>query len=189
MRRILSIIAIALFTFTVGAFAQQNNHFQFKGIPIDGSLTNFGRELAKQGFVEVANNTYKGKFLRNEAIVALVGDDDNMIWRVAAIMPSTDTWSILESSYNGYVELYTQKYGKPSKSGKNFLDYTGNGSALKMIAIDKGECNYYAIWNLPQGSIEVRIVKGSKYLEGTVRIIYTDKANKEDVRKSDLSEI
>ena len=189
MKRILSIIAIALFTFTIGAFAQQNNHFQFKGIPIDGSLTNFGRELAKQGFVEVANNTYKGKFLRNEAIVALVGDDDNMIWRVAAIMPSTDTWSILESSYNSYVELYTEKYGKPSKSENIFSTYTGNDAGLRMHAINDGECNYYAIWNLPQGSIEVRIVKGSKYLEGTVRIIYTDKANKEDVRKSDLSEI
>ena len=58
-----------------------------------------------------------------------------------------------------------------------------------MHAINDGECNYYAIWNLPQGSIEVRIVKGSKYREGTVRIVYTDKANKEDVRKSDLSEI
>ena len=58
-----------------------------------------------------------------------------------------------------------------------------------MMAIDDGECNYSAIWSLPQGSIEVSIVKGSEYCEGTIRIVYTDNANKEDVRKSDLNEI
>lgn len=188
MKRIFSLI-IAMMLFVSGISAQDAKHFTFKGIPIDGSITEFGKSLVADGFMKINNNTYKGRFLRNEALVALVGDDDNMIWRVAAIMPSTDTWSILESSFDGYVNLYTEKYGKPSKLNKNFTGYTGDNSDLKMMAIDKGECNYSAIWNLPQGSIEVSIVKGSEYREGTIRIVYTDNANKDDVRKSDLNEI
>lgn len=189
MKKLILLTISALFTFMTTIQAQQSEHFQFKGIPIDGSLTKFGNSLVAEGFTKINNNTYKGKFLRNEAIVALVGDDDNMIWRVAAIMPSTDTWSILESSFDGYVNLYTEKYGKPSVLNKGFAGYTGTSASLKMSAVGDGECEYYAIWNLKQGSIDVRIVKGSKYNEGTIRIVYTDNANKEDVRKSDLDEI
>lgn len=188
MKRIFSLI-IAMMLFVCGISAQDAKHFTFKGIPIDGSITEFGKSLVADGFVKINNNTYKGRFLRNEALVALVGDDDNMIWRVAAIMPFTDTWSILESSFNGYVGLYSEKYGKPSTLTKSFNKNVYNDSTLKMHAVNDGECNYSAIWNLPQGSIEVSIVKGSKYREGTIRIVYTDNANKDDVRKSDLNEI
>lgn len=189
MRKYILLTIATLFAFVTTIQAQDSDHFHFKGIPIDGSLSNFGSSLVSQGFTKINNNTYKGKFLRNEAIVALVGDDDNMIWRVAAVMPSTDTWSILESSFNGYVDLYTEKYGAPTKLNKSFAGYTGNSASSKMSAIYYGECEYYAIWNLKQGSIEVRIVKGSDSFEGTIRIVYTDNANKEDVRKSDLDEI
>lgn len=188
MKKILSLL-IAMMFIAGGISAQETEHFKFKGIPIDGTLAEFGKNLVAEGFVKVGNNAYKGKFLRNEALVALVGDDNNMIWRVAAVMPSTDTWSILESSFDGYVSLYSEKYGKPSKLSKSFANYTGDDSGLNMLAVNDGECNYFAIWTLPQGTIEVRIVKGSKYLEGTIRIVYTDNANKDEVRKSDLSEI
>lgn len=189
MRKYILLTLASLFAFIGSIKAQDSDHFHFKGIPIDGSLSKFGSSLVSQGFTKINNNTYKGKFLRNEAIVALVGDDDNMIWRVAAVMPSTDTWSILESSFNGYVDLYTEKYGTPTKLNKSFAGYTGNSASIKMSAIYDGECEYYAIWNLKQGTIEVRIVKSSTYKEGSIRIVYTDNANKEDVRKSDLDEI
>lgn len=169
--------------------AQQSEHFNFKGIPIDGSLSAFGNKLVAEGFTKVGTNAYRGKFLRNECLIALVGDDDNMIWRVAAIFPATDTWSVLESSFNGYVDLYSEKYGRPTTLKKEFAGYASDYGPAKMMSVTNGECNYYAIWNLPQGSIEVRIVKADKYDEGTIRIVYTDNANKDNVRKSDLEEI
>lgn len=185
-----------LFTLFIATFlalgtlsAQQADHFTFKGIPIDGSLSAFGNQLVAEGFTKVGTNTYRGKFLRNECLIALVGDDDNMIWRVAAIFPASDTWSVLESSFNGYVDLYSEKYGRPTTIKKEFNTYIGDHPALKMNAIDNGECNYFAIWKLPQGTIEVRIVKTDEYMEGAIRIVYTDNANKESVRKSDLEEI
>lgn len=185
-----------LFTLFIATFltlgtlsAQQADHFTFKGIPIDGSLSAFGNQLVAEGFTKVGTNAYRGKFLRNECLIALVGDDDNMIWRVAAIFPASDTWSVLESSFNGYVDLYSEKYGRPTTIKKEFNTYTGDNPGLKMHAIDDGECNYFAVWNLPQGSIEVRIVKTNKYKEGAIRVVYTDNANKDSVRKSDLEEI
>lgn len=185
-----------LFTLFIATFlalgtlsAQQADHFTFKGIPIDGSLSAFGNQLVAEGFTKVGTNAYRGKFLRNECLIALVGDDDNMIWRVAAIFPASDTWSVLESSFNGYVDLYSEKYGRPTTIKKEFNTYTGDNPGLKMLAVNDGECNYFAVWNLPQGSIEVRIVKTNKYKEGAIRVVYTDNANKDSVRKSDLEEI
>lgn len=188
MKRLITLLIASIFA--VGTIsAQQADHFTFKGIPIDGSLSAFGNQLVVEGFTKVGTNAYRGKFLRNECLIALVGDDDNMIWRVAAIFPATDTWSVLESSFNGYVDLYSEKYGRPTTIKKEFSTYIGDDPWFKMNAINNGECNYFAVWKLPQGSIEVRIVKTEKYLNGAIRIVYTDNANKESVRKSDLEEI
>lgn len=188
MKRLFALFIASIFA--VGTIsAQQADHFTFKGIPIDGSLSAFGNQLVAEGFTKVGTNAYRGKFLRNECLIALVGDDDNMIWRVAAIFPATDTWSVLESSFNGYVDLYSEKYGRPTTIKKEFTGYTSDYGPAKMLSITNGECNYFAVWNLPQGTIEVRMVKTEKIAEGAIRIVYTDNANKESVRKSDLEEI
>lgn len=168
--------------------AQESTHFSFKQIPIDGPTTAFGQQLVAQGFQKVGNNAYRGSFLRNDCLVALVSDEDNMIWRVAAIFPATDMWNTLESSFNGYIDLYSEKYGKPSATEREFLGYAPD-NYFKMRCLENGECNYFALWNLPQGSIEIRIVKGNDDKEGAVRIVYTDNANKESVRKADLEDI
>ena len=184
---------LILVIFLIGSIsfanAQNSDHFTFKGIPINGSVSNFGNQLVADGFTKIATNTYRGKFLRNDSVVTLVGDDNNMIWRVAAIMANTDTWSTLEASFDNYVNLYCEKYGAPANLSKEFTTYTGDDSGLKMYALDDGECQYYAIWNLAQGSIEVRIVKGNKYNTGCIRVVYTDNVNKEMVHPTDLDEI
>lgn len=188
MKKLLILIVLLIGSISF-ANAQNSDHFTFKGIPINGSVSNFGNQLVADGFTKIATNTYRGKFLRNDSVVTLVGDDNNMVWRVAAIMANTDTWNTLEASFNNYVNLYSEKYGTPANLSKKFTTYTGDHSGLKMDALDDGECQYYAIWNLPQGSIEVRIVKGNKYDTGCIRVVYTDNVNKEKVHQSDLDEI
>ena len=182
-------IIFATFVAISATYAQDTEYFQFKGIPINGSISNFGKQLEAEGFTKINANSYRGKFLRTDSVVTIVGDDDNMVWRVAAFLATTDTWSTLESAFNNYVNLYKEKYGTPHASSKKFTSYTGDHSGLKMSAIMDGECDYSATWNLPQGSIEVRIVEGSEYKTGCIRIIYTDNANKNKVHQSDLDEI
>ena len=188
MKKLLILIVLLIGSISF-ANAQNSDHFTFKGIPINGSVSNFGNQLVADGFTKIATNTYRGKFLRNDSVVTLVGDDNNMVWRVAAIMANTDTWNTLEASFNHYVNLYSEKYGAPASLSKKFTSYSGNDSSVKMWKLNDGECQYYAIWNLPQGSIEVRIVKGNKYDAGCIRVVYTDNVNKEKVHQSDLDEI
>lgn len=188
MKRLLIFITLSIFSIC-NTIAQDTDHFTFKGIPIDGSVNNFAQQLVSDGYYKVNNNTYRGKFLRNDCAVTIVADDDNMVWRVAATFASIDTWNDLENSFDSYVSLYSEKYGKPKKHFKEFSTYTGSDSLLKMIAIDGGNCKYTAYWELPQGSIEVKIVEGNRYNTGCIRIIYTDSSNKSAVHKSDLDEI
>ena len=188
MKKLLIIIALCFTSITI-ACAQDSEHFKFKGIPINGNISNFGSQLVAEGFTKVSDNKYRGKFLRNDSVVAIVGDDNNMIWRVAVFMATIDTWNDLESSFNGYIELYGEKYGAPNSTSKKFSSYTGDDSWLKMDALHDGECFYNATWNLPQGSIEIRIVEGTRSSTGRICIVYTDGANKTKVHQSDLDEI
>lgn len=188
MKRLIIMVVFAMLAIGTTT-AQENGHFTFKGIAIDGPVSEFGQQLVADGFVKMNANTYRGKFLRQNCVVSLVADEDYQVWRVAALLPQTETWSTLETSFNGYIDLYTEKYGRPATIKKEFNTYTGDHPGLKMSAVDDGECNYFAVWNLPQGSIEVKIVKGSEYKTGAIRIVYTDNANKDAVRKADLADI
>jgi hypothetical protein len=188
MKRLFIFITFTIFSIC-DTLAQEAEHFTFKGIPIDGSVSNFAEQLVSDGYSKVNSNTYRGKFLRNDCAVTIVADDDNMVWRIAATFASIDTWNDLESSFNSYVSLYSEKYGKPKSLFKEFSTRTGDSTYRKMIAIDEGNCKYTAYWELPQGSIEVKIVEGNRYDTGSIRIIYTDSSNKSAVHKSDLDEI
>lgn len=188
MKRLITMVVFAMLAIGTTT-AQENGHFTFKGIAIDGPVSEFGQQLVADGFVKMNANTYRGKFLRQNCVVSLVADEDYQVWRVAALLPQTETWSTLETSFNGYIDLYTEKYGKPKSISRSFSTYTGNDSWVKMNALTNGECNYIGLWSLPYGSIEVKMVKGSEYHTGAIRIVYTDNANKDAVRKADLADI
>lgn len=188
MKRLITMVVFAMLAIGTTT-AQENGHFTFKGIAIDGPVSEFGQQLVADGFVKMNANTYRGKFLRQNCVVSLVADEDYQVWRVAALLPQTETWSTLETSFNGYIDLYTEKYGKPKSISRSFSSYSGDNSWLKMDALSKGECNYIGLWSLPYGSIEVKMVKGSDYQTGAIRIVYTDNANKDAVRKADLADI
>ena len=190
MKRLLLIVSLLICC--VGLSSAQDDHFKFKGIPISGSIEEFGRKLVADGFCKVAVNTYKGKFLRGDSIVMPVGSDDGMIWRVAAVFGAVEAWSTLSASFDGYVDLYTEKYGRPTKIVRAFTgmyDNTAVRFGHQMSAVYHDACNYIASWELPHGSIVVKIIKGDKFDSGCIMIVYTDNANKTVVRKADLDEI
>jgi len=175
------------------SLAQEVEHLKFKGIPIEGSIDDFGKKLVAEGFSRVAQNAYKGKFMRSDCTVVLVAADDGMIWRVAIAFGDVKTWSTLRSSFDGYIDLYAEKYGRPTKTTKIFTGYYAdliqNSADMAMLAIGNDACNYNAYWKLKQGSIDMRIVKGKSYNSGAIMIIYTDDINKTVVRSADLDEI
>lgn len=192
MKRLLLSIVFALCAIGLSS-AQEPEHLKFKGIPIEGSIDDFGRKLVAEGFSQIAKNAYKGKFMRSDCTVVLVAADNGMIWRVAIAFGDVKTWSTLRSSFEGYVDLYKEKYGQPTKITKTFTGYYADlvrsNPNVAMSAIDDDACNYNAYWKLKQGSIDMSIVKGKSYRSGAIIITYTDDTNKAVVRSADLDEI
>lgn len=173
--------------------AQETEHLKFKGIPIEGSVDDFGKKLVAGGFSQIAKNAYRGKFMRSDCTVVLIAADNGMIWRVAIAFGDVKTWSTLRSAFDGYIDLYKEKYGAPAKVTKtftgNYVDLVRNSPDWAMYAIGEDACNYNAYWKLKQGLIDMRIVKGKSYGRGSIMITYTDDTNKAVVRSADLDEI
>lgn len=192
MKRLLLLVVLAV-CMAGTSLAQEAEHLKFKGIPIEGSVDDFGKKLVAEGFSQVAKNAYRGKFMRSDCTVVLIAADNGMIWRVAIAFGDVKTWSTLRSSFDGYIDLYKEKYGAPTKVTKTFTGHYANSVQsspdMAMYAIYNDACNYNAYWKLKQGSIDMSIVKGKSIKSGVIVITYTDDANKAVVRSADLDEI
>ena len=104
----------------------QNEHLEFKGVPIDGNIDYFVSELKKQGFEELhrldAGVIMTGKFTGKDAnIYILPSAKTRTVWKVSAQFGKDESWQDLKSYYFEYVKLYASKYGEPSSHYEPFL--------------------------------------------------------------------
>lgn len=150
--------------------AQETEHLKFKGIPIEGSVDSFGRELVTEGFSKEEKSVYKGIFMGRESYVFLNSQTDNQIRAVGVIFNECDTWKKLKSDYVWCVDMYTEKYGDPLSETRTFSGYKNEDNGLAMYAVKDDECNYRAIWIVPNGMISITISPMARvfisYLDG-----------------------
>ena len=103
----------------------------FKGIPITGSLTEFGNELVNAGFKKTLEGPYTGDFAGYSGCkVTPVGN--NPVQEVRVDFPVISDWDSLEKAYDSLQASLTQKYGVEPKTSKN---------------------NNLAVYDLPNGTI------------------------------------
>lgn len=96
-------------------------HLSFKGIPIEGSMTEFCQKLKTKGFTSIGqeNNIslFTGDFTGSEATVGVTATDDGKnVFAVVVLFEPSGEWNTLVNTYDYYKDLYTRKYGKPSIS-------------------------------------------------------------------------
>lgn len=108
---------LVLCCYAICSLAQE--HLSFKGIPIEGSMTEFCQKLKDKGFTQVGrdNNvpSFIGDFTGRQATVGVgATDDGNIVHSVIVIFDECFEWNALVNTYNYYKELYTRKYGNPS---------------------------------------------------------------------------
>lgn len=179
---------------TLGIFAQE--HLSFKGIPIEGSITEFCKKLESKGFKKLGfeNNKmiFEGDFTGRQATVGVATTDDGYsVYSVAVFFKPSEQWNNLVGTYNYYKSLYTRKYGEPSSCvEKNPARHKEN--FFLMHELSQGTVTYRSIWHVTGGSIELSIEKtvGYSYSDvGMVFIKYCDSQNIEDKIQRDLEDI
>lgn len=192
MRKLIVSFAIMLITLT--SYAQSGSeHLTFKGIPIEGSMTEFCQKLEKQGFTSIGSNNkvalFKGQFTgRNATIGVSATDDGKNVFTVAVFFDPSGEWNVLVNTYGYYKDLYTLKYSTPTISKEKNPAISNSNTAL-MGEVHSGTVVWGSLWEVTGGEIELSIDKTSGFYEGVVVIRYRDTQNLKTKIQKDLDDI
>ena len=192
MRKLTALFAFMVIALT--SYAQSNSeHLSFKGIPIEGSMSEFCQKLEAKGLTSIGieNNIalFTGDFTgRNATIGVSATDDGESVFGVVVLFDPSEEWNTLVNIYNYYKDLYTRKYGKPTISKENNPARADSNIAL-MAEVYQGTVVWTSAWEVTGGDIELSIGKSSGVYEGMVVIRYRDSQNLETKIQKDLEEI
>lgn len=169
------------------------DHLTFRGIPIEGSMTDFCQKLKAKGFTQVGKDRnitlFNGDFTGRQATIGVgASDDSKNVFSVVVLFDPSGEWNNLISTYDYYKELYTRKYGEPKISKETNPSHSDSNTAL-MAEVHEGTVVYVSAWTVPGGNIQLSIEKSSGVYEGMVMIRYQDSQNVEAKIKRDLEEI
>lgn len=189
MRKFL--VTITLLFAVINIMAQE--HLSFKGIPIEGSMTEFCQKLKAKGFISIGreNNItmFSGDFTGRKATVGVTATDDGKnVFAVVVLFEPSGEWNTLVNTYNYYKDLYTRKYGKPTISKENNPAHSDSNTAL-MAEVHEGTVVYGCAWEVTGGDIQLSIEKTTGFYEGMVMIRYRDSQNVETKIQKDLEDI
>ena len=162
MKKILFVIAFVFIA--LGASAQESSeHLKFKGIPIDGPVSEFSSKLVEKGFTKIFNNdnmiVVVGDFAGYSGCMLLLTEtkDTHEMYSVAVIPSFDKTWGELESKYNNLKRMLSTKYPKILISTENFKGHTPSSEIGKFYAVENGECDYKTMFAADGGNIVLGI--------------------------------
>lgn len=174
MKNVLLFIICSLFFCNLSA---QEKHMEFKGIPINGTLSTFVQKMKVKGYKTVYTQdnavVMEGEFIGKKAdIYILATPKTKIVWKVGVNLEKEISWSSLKSEYNKIKESYMNKYGKPLHSFERFDEpyYEGDGYELQALKMEK--CTYTSYFETPEGIISVGM--GTS---GCISIGYEDGTN------------
>lgn len=184
------LVTITLIFAVTNILAQE--HLSFKGIPLEGSVTEFCRKLKTKGFTQVGrdNNVtmFTGDFTGRKAIVGVgATDDGKSVHSVIVAFDESKEWNVLVNTYDYYKDLYTRKYSEPSVC-QEYNPSDSNSNISLMYELGEGTVTYASAWNITGGTIELSIEKAG-FSGGIVVIRYRDAQNVEAKIQKDLEDI
>ncbi|MBQ3187996.1 MAG: hypothetical protein IJB60_00990 [Bacteroidaceae bacterium] len=192
MKKLLVSFAFVLIALT--SYAQSSSeHLTFKGIPIEGSMTEFCKKLKSKGFTSVGSENNVALFVgdftgRNATIGVTATDDGRSVFAVVVFFEPIGEWNTLVNTYDYYKDLYTRKYGDPKFSKEKNPAHSDSNIAL-MQEVHQGTVVWGSAWEVTGGDIELSIEKASGVYKGMVIIRYRDSKNVETKIQKDLEEI
>lgn len=174
--------------------AQQ--HLTFKGVPIDGTLQNYVDAMKQAGFhyegtTDDGTALLSGDFAgyKNCYIGISTLSNCDVVSQIAVLFPSNSTWSALLSDYEHLKEMMTKKYGRPKECQERFTGYVGDSGDLRLLALSKGEYEWFTKYETDLGTIVLTIGEGTEYSTGSAVLVYRDALNAEKVSNSAIDDL
>jgi hypothetical protein len=190
MKKII-ILGIVAFTSMISfAQNQSSQHLSFKGVPIDGTLSQYVAKMKQSGFTMLGTEDgiaiLEGDFAGYKGCTIGVGTlkGKDLVSKITVIFPKRNTWSTLYGNYASLKKMLTEKYGEPTESVEEFQSKYVNDDRNKMYAVKMDRCKYYAIYETEKGSIELSINH-----ESYVVLSYFDKINGDIIKAKALDDL
>lgn len=189
MKKILATLVAGILAISLFA---QDSHLKFKGVPIDGSLTEFVNKMKSAGFTHIGTEdgiaALQGDFAgyKNCTVAVFTVKPLNVVSMIGVIFDSKNEWADLESDYDFFKEMLTEKYGKPALVVEEF-EHSPQDNNDKYYELTMNRCTWASVFETSLGEIELSIEYQS--FDSHVVLRYRDKINTEKVRKQALEDL
>ncbi|MGN0028936.1 MAG: hypothetical protein ACI35Q_04295 [Marinilabiliaceae bacterium] len=174
-----------------------SDHLCFKGVPIDGSLTAFVRNMKAKGFaIESSADGYAvlvGDFAGFKECVVGVStlDGQDLVAGISVRFPSRDKWGELFDDYTALKDLLTEKYGKPASCVEKFardIHIGGLSDYDKKLKLELDKCTYETVFRPANGTVTLKLDHHS-VTKCFVRLTYADRQNSASVRQRAIDDL
>ena len=179
----------------LSSFAQTTEHLKFKGVPIDGTLSEYVLKMKQAGFQLIETDdgvaVLEGEFAGYRGCLIAVSTlkSVNVVNTIGVIFPAREDWSSLEGNYEHLKSMLTTKYGEPADVVEKFQGYsTPRDNNAKIYELLMDRCTWYTIFETENGDIQLSLEKGD-YGEYFVLLKYYDKINTEAVRSAAMEDL
>ncbi|MBR2637682.1 MAG: hypothetical protein IKD40_02420 [Bacteroidaceae bacterium] len=178
---------------TAKTVKSSSKHLTFRGVPIDGTLSEFIAKMVSKGFCynetidEVAS--LNGDFAGYEDCKIVVNTFRNEnVYEILVLFPIQITWSDIENNYSSLKSMLTSKYGKPTKCVEKFANANVKKDNDKLSALAKGDCEYNTVFELNKGTITLSIENNLLFFN-RVCLCYTDKINSQALGQAAIDDL
>lgn len=179
MKRIIALF----FTVALCISLSAQEHFKFKGVEINGSVSSFYNKLKQQipdlkGIIEEGIGSYTGTFANKECTIICYPNSKGNVYMVAVVFPDERSWASIKSSFLDYCSILTEKYGTPIAKLRQFSSPYYEGDGYEISAFHQDKATWVNMYETDNGSVTVGIKPGSTYKAASLILFYTDTANK-----------
>jgi hypothetical protein len=186
-------LALVLSTMQLVAQTADNQHLMFKGVPIDGTLSEYVEKMKLNGFTLLGSENngaiFTGEFANYQNCKIGVGTSNkkDLVSTVFVMFPEREEWNDLYGDYNRLKQMLSEKYGIPNESKEKWENDYEPSLAFRMSAIKRGECNFTTTFVTPNGKIQLRI----EHQDATCFVFlgYFDKINGEIMKAKAIDDL
>ncbi len=193
MKEIFITLSAILLSLNLSAQSTENQHLLFKGVPIDGTLSEYVEKMKLNGFTLLDSTNYgamfNGEFANYQNCKIGVGTSNkkDLVSTVFVMFPEREEWNDLYGDYNRLKQMLSEKYGIPNESKEKWENDYEPSLAFRMSAIKRGECNFTTTFVKPNGKIQLRI----EHQDATCFVFlgYFDKINGEIMKAKAIDDL
>ena len=193
MKNLLITLALVLSTMQLVAQTADNQHLMFKGVPIDGTLSEYVEKMKLNGFTLLGSENngaiFTGEFANYQNCKIGVGTSNkkDLVSTVFVLFPEREEWNDLYGDYSRLKQMLSEKYGIPNESKENWEDGYEPSLVSRMSALKRGECNFTTTFLTTNGKIQLRI----EHQDATCFVFlgYFDKINSEIIKAKAIDDL